>query len=167
MIAKLSSSSVRNLTLFLLIFTIIPSKSPANSIFDADYRCTMTFVSVDYKSGELRFSDEYTGSKLDMFLSESGESTKFVLSVRNGKAYFSDSRRKKHDPIPLGRKGNKLFFQFPTKKVSTSEGNVFMKVKGFFDLKTSKLLQTANSYNRSRSIDIKYAVSGLCVTDGY
>jgi hypothetical protein len=130
---------------------------------DADYRCEMNYMSVDYKNGNLKYKEEFKGSKLDLALREVGESKLFVWSIKNGKAYVPETKSKKKYHLPLVRKGNKLFFDAPKKRVSNSDGSYFLKEKGFLDLKTKKYLATAHTYNKNRTIDIKYTVSALCV----
>lgn len=145
------------------VLCILPSQeSLADGVIDATYSCQFHYMSVDYKSGSSKFKEEYKGSELDLALSEVGESKEFTLSVRNGKAYFPNSNGDSQKALPLDRKGNKLFFDTPLIKSPTNEGDLFVKIKGFLNLKTNQFLQTSHTYSQDKSIDIKFTVNGIC-----
>lgn len=148
----------------LTVCAFYGNETLADRVIDAKYNCEMDYMSMDYKqNGKLQFKKEYKDSKLDLALSEVGESKSFRLSVKNSRAYFPNSQENKHYPIPLERKGNKLFFESTTKRVSTSDGQFMVKTTGFLDLRTNKFLQTVYTYNNDRTFDMKAVISGICL----
>src|SRR6056297_921976 len=140
-------------------------QSNGAQIVDSSYTCTATYASGKIESnGRTTFKEEWRGAELEAMMRNADMgSLSSDLEIRNSNAIWRDSSGSKSEPVPITRRGNKIFFTPLRRKSVSEESVVYGEHGGYLDVVTNKFLQTVETKTGDGSGSMRIAVSGLCI----